>query len=85
MKRANTQVKSSIEKRKDNENEPKFKIRKRNKDNILPENAFKILAAPELNAQRNVNILDWSDSKLALALKDTIYLVDPLIKNQEMV
>ena len=59
VKRCNTLVKSKVEQRQ-NETEPKFKIRKRDQEYKLPEAPFKILAAPDVNSDLYTNILDWS-------------------------
>lgn len=69
---------------------PTFKPRKRGPGHQLPNHAFKILAAPEVGNNLYANVLDWvalrdESQKLALALQDTIYLLDPLVKNSPMV
>ena len=88
VKRCLSLQKSKAEVKRDASQLPSFKPRKRAAKHQLPENPFKILAAPNISTDLYHNVLDWSPSsypfltgnirqKLALAIQDNIYLVDP--------
>ena len=67
--------------------------RKRSKRFALPEGPFKILAAPGIRNDIYQSVIDWAPQSctdesqgnlLALALYDTIYLLDPFKKGATM-
>ena len=75
--------------------DPKFKARARQEQFKLPGRPFKVLAAPDVRYDLYQNIFDWAPQSrshmydaenqiLALALNDSIYLVDPLKKGSLM-
>jgi hypothetical protein len=89
VKRCISLQKSKAEQKQIDRETPSFKPRKRAPGNELPTQAFKILAAPEVGNNLYANVLDWvqlkdETQKLALALQDMIYLLDPLVKNSPM-